>query len=366
MTVWFSAIHEGSPWRTKCFGGRRAILQSLSCPGEVPHTHFQGCEHFSRQSNFFFLAERYVPMSVKKVSQFLWLPNYFHRFNNEYPSMPLPSDELPEKYFTLRFDGIQKDWFFFTPLNALVKLMLRCTFFSGLCIWCENRCIRVQTDHFDRFKSSLAPWEVKNWKWRKRGRGRDGSVCFAVDKRFLYLFNLVGFISLDRASQFRSVTSFSSSKNPVHVSSLLWRNCFALTGGISNVFITGKEMGPVHITSWYPNFNGSHFGLPPNEIHRMTGLGSKIMWTMTYSQMPHWLSKLQVLKNVPKVKQIQIQTNGSFLSCKSGFDLAVCTVWEMSLRSSLSRCSGVKNAFFSGESSTFGFFICVFFCQRHC
>ena len=31
-------------------------------------------------------------------------------------------------------------------------------------------------------------------------------------------------------------------------------------------------MGLVRITSWYSNFNGSHFGLPPSEIHRMTGL----------------------------------------------------------------------------------------------
>ena len=37
------------------------------------------------------------------------------------------------------------------------------------------------------------------------------------------------------------------------------------------------------ITSWYPNFNGSHFDLPPSEIHRMTGLGGKFVWTMAYS-----------------------------------------------------------------------------------
>ena len=43
-------------------------------------------------------------------------------------------------------------------------------------------------------------------------------------------------------------------------------------------------IGLVRITSWYPNFNGSHFGLPPSEIHRMTGLPPKIVWTMTYSQ----------------------------------------------------------------------------------
>ena len=34
-------------------------------------------------------------------------------------------------------------------------------------------------------------------------------------------------------------------------------------------------MGLVRITSWYPNFNGSYFGLPPSEIHRMTGLPPK-------------------------------------------------------------------------------------------
>ena len=47
------------------------------------------------------------------------------------------------------------------------------------------------------------------------------------------------------------------------------------------------RMGLVRITSWYPNFNGSHFGLPPSEIHRMTGLPPNIVWTMTYSHRPH-------------------------------------------------------------------------------
>ena len=31
------------------------------------------------------------------------------------------------------------------------------------------------------------------------------------------------------------------------------------------------RMRAVRITSWYPEFNGRHFGLPPNSIHRMTG-----------------------------------------------------------------------------------------------
>ena len=46
-------------------------------------------------------------------------------------------------------------------------------------------------------------------------------------------------------------------------------------------------MGLVRITSRrYPNFNGSHFGLPPIKIHRMTGLPPKIVWTITYSHRP--------------------------------------------------------------------------------
>ena len=52
----------------------------------------------------------------------------------------------------------------------------------------------------------------------------------------------------------------------------------------------GKNCSIVRITSWYPNFNGSHFGLPPSEIHRMTGLPPKIAWTMTYSNRPHFLN----------------------------------------------------------------------------
>ena len=43
----------------------------------------------------------------------------------------------------------------------------------------------------------------------------------------------------------------------------------------------------VRITSWYPNFNGSHFGLPPSEIHKMTRLPPKIVWTIAYSHRPH-------------------------------------------------------------------------------
>ena len=48
-----------------------------------------------------------------------------------------------------------------------------------------------------------------------------------------------------------------------------------------------EQMGLVRIPSWYPTFNGSHFDLPPSEIHRMTGLPPKITCTMTYWHRPH-------------------------------------------------------------------------------
>ena len=37
-------------------------------------------------------------------------------------------------------------------------------------------------------------------------------------------------------------------------------------------------MGAVHvpIASWYPKLKGSHFGLPPSSVHRMTGLGGRV------------------------------------------------------------------------------------------
>ena len=40
-------------------------------------------------------------------------------------------------------------------------------------------------------------------------------------------------------------------------------------------------MRPVHILSWYPKFNGNHFGLPPSSIHRMTRLGGNSVLTCT-------------------------------------------------------------------------------------
>ena len=44
----------------------------------------------------------------------------------------------------------------------------------------------------------------------------------------------------------------------------------------------GKPMGTVRITSLSQKFNGSHFGLPPGSIHRMTGWVaiSRILWRM--------------------------------------------------------------------------------------
>ena len=71
-------------------------------------------------------------------------------------------------------------------------------------------------------------------------------------------------------------------------------------------------MGLVHITSWYPNFNGSHFGLPPSEIHRMTGLPPKIVWTMTYSHRPHAVRLLREYSNHARPKSVaDLSENGT-------------------------------------------------------
>ena len=48
------------------------------------------------------------------------------------------------------------------------------------------------------------------------------------------------------------------------------------------------QMGAVRITSLNPKFNGSHFGLPPSSIQRLTGLGGKFPCTMTYAHGPHF------------------------------------------------------------------------------
>ena len=94
-------------------------------------------------------------------------------------------------------------------------------------------------------------------------------------------------------------------------------------------------MGLVRITyaSWYPNFNGNHFGLPPSEIHRMTELGGEIVWTMTYSHRPNYTlnerwSEMRNTTEPSKEKQIKQEhftqrllcaffSNCSFLLCSS-------------------------------------------------
>ena len=42
----------------------------------------------------------------------------------------------------------------------------------------------------------------------------------------------------------------------------------------------------VCITSWYPNSNGSHFGLPPNSVHRMVSLEPGPTWLLIRTGSP--------------------------------------------------------------------------------
>ena len=61
-------------------------------------------------------------------------------------------------------------------------------------------------------------------------------------------------------------------------------------------------------------FNGSHFGLPPSEIHRRTGLPPKIVWTMTYSrQAPLLCSKLAIARAMHGRSSLPSCMN--FISC---------------------------------------------------
>ena len=41
-------------------------------------------------------------------------------------------------------------------------------------------------------------------------------------------------------------------------------------------------------------FNESHFGLPPSSIHKMTGLGGKMVWAMTYAHRLQSWSKTHI------------------------------------------------------------------------
>ena len=71
------------------------------------------------------------------------------------------------------------------------------------------------------------------------------------------------------------------------------------SGGVYSRSATSRTISfSISNSFWYyPNFNGSHFGLPPSEIHRMTGLPPKIVWTMTYSHRPHFFGCFQVEHN---------------------------------------------------------------------
>ena len=47
-------------------------------------------------------------------------------------------------------------------------------------------------------------------------------------------------------------------------------------------------MGAVRITSLYIQIHWKPFWLAPSSMHKMTGLGGTMVWTMTYSHRPHW------------------------------------------------------------------------------
>ena len=59
-----------------------------------------------------------------------------------------------------------------------------------------------------------------------------------------------------------------------------------------SLYFSAAEMGHVRITSWYPNFNGSHFGLPPSSIHKWLDSWWQICVSYdVFAQAPFWFLK---------------------------------------------------------------------------
>ena len=72
------------------------------------------------------------------------------------------------------------------------------------------------------------------------------------------------------------------------------------------VFRIPDQMG---LCTLHPNFNGSHFGLPPSSIHRRTGLGGNFTWTIMYSHRPHSLVHTYLKKIFAAILQRATGTN---------------------------------------------------------
>ena len=71
-------------------------------------------------------------------------------------------------------------------------------------------------------------------------------------------------------------------------------------------------------------FNGSHFGLPPSSIHRLTGLGGKMVWTVRYSHRPHCSRR-------PLNRLWGVMPNWSFVDMQSNayiFEGYTYTTWK--------------------------------------
>ena len=69
------------------------------------------------------------------------------------------------------------------------------------------------------------------------------------------------------------------------------------------------------ITSWYPKFNGSHFGWPPSSIHRVSGLGAFVFHLLFALSLSLFLSPFShVLMRHPFHFLILTSTGSSLIS----------------------------------------------------
>ena len=97
-----------------------------------------------------------------------------------------------------------------------------------------------------------------------------GSV-YHLDQNHVQSLSFPVVISLDNkgVSALRRASVSGDAGRSAHFKSL------NLDWAVKRVKLT---IGLVRITSWYPLFNGRHFGLPPRSIH---GPGGKIVWIFT-------------------------------------------------------------------------------------
>ena len=129
------------------------------------------------------------------------------------------------------------------------------------------------------------PPERSHRVWSRNGReGCSDMLHYIIAHKVCYCVSIMNSWTKVTSAVFRVIIAVSD-----HVYKCLHFQVWSVinSGACAFGLSLRHKLGAVRITSWYPTINGSHFGLPPSSIHKMTGLGGKMVWTMTYAHRPH-------------------------------------------------------------------------------